>query len=102
MTAIVLYHVAIAAAVSGTFSPWRAGLDLVLSAVVALVIGVALGWAANRLMTLVGDATLQIGLTLLVPYAAYVLAEELHGSGCSPCSPPPCSSRSTPPTPTTS
>jgi Na+/H+ antiporter len=81
VTAIVLYHVAIAAAVSGTFSPWRAGLDLVLSAVVAVVVGVALGWAANRLMDLLGDATLQIGLTLLVPYASYVLAEKLHGSG---------------------
>lgn len=32
-------------------------------------------------MDLLGDATLQIGLTVLVPYASYVLAEELHGSG---------------------
>jgi CPA1 family monovalent cation:H+ antiporter len=81
VTAIVLYHVAIAAVVSGSFSPWKAGLDLVLSAVVAVVVGLALGWAANRLMDLLGDATLQIGLTLLVPFASYVLAEELHGSG---------------------
>ncbi|GAA3138392.1 Na+/H+ antiporter [Streptomyces rameus] len=81
VTAIVLYHVAIAAAVSGTFSPWRAGLDLVLSAVVAVAVGLALGWGANRLMDLLGDPTLQIGMTLLVPYASYVLAEKLHGSG---------------------
>ncbi|MET8946943.1 Na+/H+ antiporter [Streptomyces sp. NPDC004542] len=81
VTAIVLYHVAIAAVVSGSFSPWRAGLDFVLSAVVAVAVGLALGWGANRLMDLLGDATLQIGLTLLVPYASYVLAEELHGSG---------------------
>nr|WP_203621907.1 Na+/H+ antiporter [Streptomyces sp. SID8499] len=81
VTAIVLYHVAIAAAISGEFSVWRAGLDLVLSAVVALIIGVALGWGANKMLDRLGDATLQIGLTLLVPYASYVLAEELHGSG---------------------
>lgn len=81
VTAIVLYHVAIAAAISGEFSAWEAGLDLVLSAVVAVAIGLALGWGANKLMSLLGDATLQIGLTLLVPYASYVLAEELHGSG---------------------
>ncbi|MFE7931462.1 Na+/H+ antiporter [Streptomyces sp. NPDC057456] len=81
VTAIVLYHVAIAAAVSGSFSPWQAGLDLVLSAVVALAVGVALGWGANRLLDVLGDTTLQIGLTLLVPYASYVLAEEFHGSG---------------------
>ncbi|WP_217143136.1 Na+/H+ antiporter [Streptomyces sp. AC627_RSS907] len=81
VTAIVLYHVAIAAAVGGTFSPWKAGLDLVLSAVVAVAVGLALGWGANKLLDVLGDVTLQIGLTLLVPYVAYVLAEELHGSG---------------------
>ncbi|MEV4337224.1 Na+/H+ antiporter [Streptomyces sp. NPDC049590] len=81
VTAIVLYHVAIAAAVSGTFSAWQAGLDLVLSAVVAVAVGLVLGWGANKLMGLLGDPTLQIGMTLLVPYAAYVLAERLHGSG---------------------
>ncbi|RPE44676.1 sodium/proton antiporter (CPA1 family) [Streptomyces sp. Ag109_O5-1] len=81
VTAIVLYHVAIAAVVSGTFSPWRAGLDFLLSAVVAVVVGLVLGWGANKLMDVLGDATLQIGLTLLVPYVSYVVAEELHGSG---------------------
>jgi len=81
VTAIVLYHVAIAAAVSGSFHVGEAAFELVLSAVVAVVMGVALGWGANKLMDLLDDATLQIGLTLLVPYASYVLAEELHGSG---------------------
>ncbi|MFI5974562.1 Na+/H+ antiporter [Streptomyces sp. NPDC051452] len=81
VTAIVLYHVAIAAAVSGAFSPWQAALDFVLSAVVAVAVGLALGWGANKLMDLLGDPTLQIGMTLLVPYASYVLAEKLHGSG---------------------
>ncbi|MEU3515895.1 Na+/H+ antiporter [Streptomyces sp. NPDC006654] len=81
VTAIVLYHVAIAAVISGTFSPWRAGLDFLLSAVVAVAVGLALGWGANKLMDVLGDPTLQIGLTLLVPYVSYVVAEELHGSG---------------------
>ncbi|MFJ9177919.1 Na+/H+ antiporter [Streptomyces sp. NPDC102360] len=81
VTAIVLYHVAIAAAVSGTFSLPHAALELVLSAVVAIAVGWALGWAANKLIGYLGDATLQIGLTLLIPYASYVLAEELKGSG---------------------
>jgi CPA1 family monovalent cation:H+ antiporter len=81
VTAIVLYHVAVAAAVSGSFKPGEAVFELVLSAVVAVVVGLVLGWGANKLMDLLGDATLQIGLTVLVPYASYVLAEELHGSG---------------------
>ena len=81
VTAIVLYHVAVAAALSGEFSLPRAALELVLSAVVAVVVGLVLGWGANRLMGVVGDPTLQIGLSLLVPFASYALAEEFHGSG---------------------
>ncbi|WP_274029581.1 Na+/H+ antiporter [Streptomyces sp. MMBL 11-1] len=81
VTAIVLYHVAVAAAVSGTFSlPEAFGL-LVLSAVVAVAVGLALGWLTIKLMGLLGDATLQVGLTLLVPFVSYALAEELMGSG---------------------
>lgn len=81
VTAIVLYHVAIAAVVSGSFSWPEAVVSLLLSAVVALVVGLVIGWTANKLMDFLDDSTLQIGLTLLMPYASYVLAEELHGSG---------------------
>ncbi|MEU3073700.1 Na+/H+ antiporter [Streptomyces laurentii] len=81
VTAIVLYHVAITAVVSGHFS-WTLALgELVLSAVVAVVVGIALGWVTNRLIVILGDPTLQTGLTLLVPFVSYVVAEELHGSG---------------------
>ncbi|MFM9367360.1 Na+/H+ antiporter [Streptomyces sp. Da 82-17] len=81
VTAIVLYHVAIAAAVSGSFSVPHAALEFLLSAVVALAVGLGIGWAANKLMGFLDDATLQVGLTLLVPFVSYVLAEELKGSG---------------------
>ncbi|MER7762381.1 Na+/H+ antiporter [Streptomyces sp. NPDC097619] len=81
VTAIVLYHVAIAAVIGGGFS-WEGALgEFVLSAVVAVAVGLGLGWCAGRLMDRLGDATLQIGLTLLVPFVAYVLAEEFKGSG---------------------
>jgi monovalent cation/hydrogen antiporter len=81
VTAITVYHVAIAAAVTGTFSWGEAAGSLLLSGVVAVLVGLALGWAANKLMTFLDDVTLQTGLTLLVPFASWVLAEELHGSG---------------------
>ncbi|MFI2369641.1 Na+/H+ antiporter [Streptomyces sp. NPDC018833] len=81
VTAIVLYHVAIVAAVSGEFSWGVAAGELVLSAVVAVAVGLALGWVSNKLMGLLGDATLQVGLTLMVPFVSYVLAEQLMGSG---------------------
>ncbi|MGW7197745.1 Na+/H+ antiporter [Streptomyces chryseus] len=81
VTAIVLYHVAIAAAVSGTFSWPNAVGDFVLSALVAVAVGFGLGWITERLMGYLGDTTLQISLTLLAPFVAYVLAEEFKGSG---------------------
>ncbi|MCS0636416.1 Na+/H+ antiporter [Streptomyces sp. LP05-1] len=81
VTAITLYHVAIGAAVGGSFSWGGAVGELVLSAVVAVAMGMALGWMTTKLMGLLGEAVLQTGLTLLVPFVAYVLAEELHGSG---------------------
>jgi monovalent cation/hydrogen antiporter len=67
--------------VSGTFSWPDAVGDLVLSGVVAVAVGLALGWLSNKLMGMLGDATLQIGLSLMVPFVSYVLAEELKGSG---------------------
>ncbi|NJQ17190.1 Na+/H+ antiporter [Streptomyces bohaiensis] len=81
VTAITLYHVAVAAAVTGTFSVTSAAGELVLSAAVAVAVGILLGWGVSRLMPLLGDATLATGLTLLVPFASYSVAEELSGSG---------------------
>jgi CPA1 family monovalent cation:H+ antiporter len=81
VTAIVVYSVAVQAVVSGHFSTPVALADLALSAVTAIVIGLAIGWIAGRLIGFLGDATLQVALTLLIPYAAYVIADQLHGSG---------------------
>jgi CPA1 family monovalent cation:H+ antiporter len=81
VTAITLYHVAIGAALSGTFSPAAAATDLLLAAAVAVAAGLGLGWVTARLLDVLGDATLRTGMTLLMPFAAYVLAEELGGSG---------------------
>lgn len=81
VTALVVYGLAVDAVVSGEFSTLEAFERLVLSAVLAVVFGVGLGWLSGRIMSLLDDPTLQVALSLLVPFAAYSLAEELHGSG---------------------
>jgi Na+/H+ antiporter len=81
VTAVVIYGVAVSAVTSHHFSGVAALGELALSAVIALAIGLALGWGSRRAMGLLGDATLQVGLSLLIPYAAYVAADQLHGSG---------------------
>src|SRR5690349_3803346 len=47
-TALVLYRIAVAAAVTGTFSPWRAGGQFLIAAVGGLVIGLVVGFVTLR------------------------------------------------------
>ncbi|WP_037604765.1 Na+/H+ antiporter [Streptacidiphilus rugosus] len=81
VTALVVYGLAIDAVVSGEFSTLEAVLRLVLSAVLAVVFGVGIGWLSGKVIALLSDATLQVALSLLVPFAVYELAEKAHGSG---------------------
>lgn len=81
VTAIVVYGVALDAVLTGHFSAPGALGRFALSAVIAVVVGLGTGWASDRAITVLDDATLQVSLSLLVPFAAYVLAEHLHGSG---------------------
>ncbi|MFC6597749.1 Na+/H+ antiporter [Kitasatospora paranensis] len=81
VTAIVVYSLAVEAVVDGDFSVPDAALRFVLSAVVAVVVGIGLGWLNSRLAGRLDDPTQQVALNLLVPFAAYTLAEETHGSG---------------------
>lgn len=83
VAALVLYQVAMAAVVGGSFSAGGAALKLLLAAVLALVVGSAFGWGVTRLITLLGtgDPRPQVLISILAPTATYVAAEELHGSG---------------------
>ncbi len=81
VTAIVIYSLAVEAVVSGDFSVPHALVRFVLSAVLAVVVGIGLGWLNARLAGLLEDPTQQVALNLLVPFAAYALAEEIEGSG---------------------
>ena len=79
-TALVLFRVAVAAAVSGTFSLGQAGVELVVSAVGAAV-GLAVGLAGSRVLRRVSEAPVENTVKLLLPYVAWLAAERLHVSG---------------------
>jgi Na+/H+ antiporter len=76
-TALVIYKVAVAAAVSGSFSLAAAGGRFVLNAVVGIAIGVAVGWIVAHVRRVIDDAPTEITVSLVTPYFAYLPAEAL-------------------------
>ena len=80
-TALVVYRVAVAAAVTGAFSLEDAVLEFVLSAAGGVVVGLAVGLVEVRIVRKLDDAALSIFLTVLFPYGAYVAAEQAGVSG---------------------
>ena len=80
-TALVLYKVAVAAVVSGTFSLAEAGLEFVLSGIGGLAVGLAAGWIIKQIRSRLDDPPIEITISLLSGYAGYLPAEELGFSG---------------------
>ncbi len=80
-TALVMYKVAVAAAVTGTFSVADAGVELILAIVVGTGVGLLAGWLTWRGLAALDDASAETTLTIAAPFLAYLAAEELRGSG---------------------
>jgi monovalent cation/hydrogen antiporter len=80
-TALVVYRMAVAAAVSGTFSLGEAGIELAVSAVGGTAVGLAVGWVGSRVLRRVSEAPVENTVKLLLPYAAWLAAERAHASG---------------------
>ncbi|AAY90459.2 Na+/H+ antiporter [Pseudomonas protegens] len=83
---LVTFKFALAAAVTGVFSLANASLTFVLVAVGGLAVGVALSWLVGRLRAWMiargwDDPATHVVFMLLLPFAAYVLAERLGASG---------------------
>ncbi len=80
-SALVAFRVALGALTAGTFSASHAAGDFVVSVIGGVGIGLVAGWALVTVTRKLDDRPLAILLTLLFPYAAYVLAEQIHVSG---------------------
>lgn len=79
--AIVVYHLALLAATSGVFTLGIAATTLMTEVPVGVLVGLAVGWGVARVRRHLDDVTLEAGISLVVPYIAYALADRLHGSG---------------------
>lgn len=80
--ALTLFGVAIAAATGAGFSAPEAVGRLALATAGGVAGGVAVAWLGMRLRDrLAGDALAENAVALGAPFAAYLLAELVHGSG---------------------
>lgn len=81
-SALVLYRVAVAAAVTSAFSPWTAALQFIVVGVGGVLIGLATGATVLRLRGLAREVgVVDNTISLLTPFATYLAAEALGCSG---------------------
>ncbi len=80
-TALVLYRVTLGAVVSGTFSLWGAGLRFVLGAVGGVAIGLVVGWIVRQVRRRLDDPPVEITISLMTGYFAFLPAEAFGVSG---------------------
>jgi monovalent cation/hydrogen antiporter len=80
-TALVAYQFAVAAMVTGQFSLGAASVRFVLVGAGGVALGLLVGLVMRWVQRQLDDPPVQITLSLLTPFAAYLLAERLHVSG---------------------
>ncbi|TMD62015.1 MAG: Na+/H+ antiporter [Chloroflexi bacterium] len=80
-TALTLYSIALAAAMSGTFSVTSALGTFLIYAIGGYAIGLAVGWLIAQIRSRLDDTPVEITVSLLTPYAAFLPAQLLGVSG---------------------
>lgn len=85
-TGLVAFKFALAAVVAGGFSLGRIALDFSLVSVGGFLTGLVLAFLVGRLRDVLGrvrgpDPMIEVTLSLMTPYAAYLAAEQLGVSG---------------------
>ncbi|BBH16379.1 Na+/H+ antiporter [Nocardioides baekrokdamisoli] len=80
-TALVLVRTALGVAAGEAVSAWRVGLDFVLAAGGGAVVGFLAFVIVSRIRRLVRDYVTDAAVSLIIPFAAYLGAEQIHASG---------------------
>src|SRR5437870_8257206 len=80
-TALVALQFAVVALMTGSFSLENAALRFVWAAIGGVVFGLVVGWVMRWVQRHLDDPPVQITISLLTPFLAYLPAERLHVSG---------------------
>lgn len=79
---LIAYKYAIAAVAAGNFFFWGAGLNFLIVSAAGIAIGLAVGFVLYMIhKKFICDDVIDVTLTLLTPFASYLLAEYFHFSG---------------------
>ena len=76
-TALVAYRIAVAAAVGGSFVAWEAGLRFLAGVAGGVAIGLLVGWLVAEVRRRLDDPPVEIVVSVVTGYAAYLPAERL-------------------------
>lgn len=80
-TGLVAYQFAVAATITGAFAWREVGQSFVYESVGGILMGLALGVVISRLRIRINDRPIEIVVSLLTPFFAYLIAEHLNMSG---------------------
>ena len=75
-TGIVAYRIALGVVAGAAFSLTESVLLFVVGAAGGIAVGLAIGWLTIKTLTFLDDAPVETVVTLLAPFAAYLVAEE--------------------------
>src|SRR6202453_1719540 len=80
-TALILYRFAVAAVSAGVFSLPEAAGEFAVIVVGEIAWGIAVGWTSLRLRRWAHDPRVEITMSLMMPYIAFLVPSQLGGSG---------------------
>ncbi|MCI0583268.1 MAG: cation:proton antiporter, partial [Chloroflexi bacterium] len=80
-TALVAYRAAVVAVATGSFVLTQVLGTFVVAALGGIVLGVLAGAAAREILRRLDNAPVEVAISLIIPYAAYLPAERLGLSG---------------------
>jgi CPA1 family monovalent cation:H+ antiporter len=80
-TGLVLYRVAVTAAVTGTFSFWEASWRFLWNVAGGIAIGLAVGWLVAGVRRRLDNPPVEITIALMTGYVAFIPANAAEASG---------------------
>jgi monovalent cation/hydrogen antiporter len=80
-TGLVVYQLSVAAVVTGSFSYGHATLECLKMAGGGMAWGLVTGWVVVQIQKRIDDPPIETTISLLTPFAAYLVADQLHFSG---------------------